>query len=142
MGKAIIVPSAGGGDLEPKMAALSAIFEQLQGGTTMEREDARFLLNLRLVEMGCLLIVNVVEGRQRFCTTAAAALFRFSRPITAIDLRSRSSASCSFLAAIMDWEIAASCDDDDDDRDTKLPHRFLLHYGYEHDWLFLRLSLT
>ena len=60
--------------------------------------DARFLLNLRLVEMGCLLIVNVVEGRPRFCTTAAAALIRFSRPITAIDLRSRrSSASCSFF---------------------------------------------
>ena len=59
--------------------------------------DARFLLNLRLVEMGCLLIVNVVEGRPRFCTTAAA-LIRFSRPITAIDLRSRrSSASCSFF---------------------------------------------
>ena len=45
--------SAGGGDLEPEMAALSAIFEQLQGGgTTMGREDARFLLNLRLEEMG------------------------------------------------------------------------------------------
>ena len=43
-----------------------------------------------------------------------------------------------FLAAIMDWEIAASCDDDD--RDTKLPHRFLLRYGFEHDWLFLRLE--
>ena len=45
-----------------------------------------------------------------------------------------------FLAAIMDWEIAASCDDDD--RDTKLPHRFLFCYGYKHDWIFLRLSLT
>ena len=44
-----------------------------------------------------------------------------------------------FLGAIMDWEIAASCDDDDD-RDTKLPHRFLLRYGFEHDWLFLRLE--
>ena len=59
--------------------------------------DARFLLNLRLVEMGCLLIVNVVEGRQRFCTTAAALIRFSSRAITAIDLRSRSSASCSFF---------------------------------------------
>ena len=98
MRKAIIVPSAGGGDLEPEMAALSAIFEQLQGGTTMGR-DARFLLNLRLVEMG-LLAHRECGGRSPkiLHDGRRTALVRFSRPITAIDLRSRrSSASCSFF---------------------------------------------
>ena len=89
--------------------------------------------------MGCLLIVNVVEGRPRFCTMAAAprssGFHGRSRPLIFAVVAPPPLAL--FLAAIMDWEIAASCDDEDHDRDTKLPHRFLLRYGYEHDWLFL-----